>query len=239
MIDLAGVTIITVDITGVTIRNGRAQGFGCGAGIHVNSSHTLNLMDVVVTENHSTGCAGGIFGNLGPVTLTNSTVSGNSVATNGGGIALIGSFGTLAVELESVTVTGNTADSDANGTGDGGGIYRQADVGTLYFRNSIVAGNIDSGGQAPDCSGGASAELTSQGHNLVQNTSGCGIVGDTTGTIETVEAWSTWIEGLRRFSVAVYLTSIALGLATIVQVLWFQVERIRELPREKAEFAKA
>ena len=238
---MAGVTIIMVDITGVTIRNGRAQGFGCGAGIHVNSSHTLNLTDVVVTGNHSTGCSGGIFGNLGPVTLTNSTVSGNSAATNGGGIALIGSFSTLAVELESVT--GNTADSDANGTGDGGGIYRQADVGTLYFRNSIVAGNIDSGGQAPDCSGGASAELTSQGHNLVQNTSGCGIVGDTTGTIETVEAWSTWIEGLRRFSVAVYLTSIAiaiaLGLATIVQVLRFQVERIRELPREKAEFAKA
>lgn len=344
VIDLAGVTIITVDITGVTARNGRAQAFGSGAGIHVNSSHTLNLTDVVVTGNHATGSSGGIFGNLGPVTLTNSvvnsntadfsvggingstlhiidstisgnsaaggsgggvsiggvtggpssisgstisgnvasgngggvligkdttisdtvisgntaskgggihsatinvtltdvtitgntatsivggggistqtqnlaitnatisgnmansgpgggiayefgsttttltnsTVSGNLAAKDGGGIALIGSFSTLAVELESVTVTGNTADSDSSGTGDGGGIYRQADVGTLYFRNTIVAGNVDSGGQAPDCSGGASAELTSRGHNLVQNTAGCGIVGDTTGNI--------------------------------------------------------
>ncbi len=64
VIDLAGVTIITVDITGVTVRNGRAQAFGSGAGIHVNSSHTLNLTDVVVTGNHATGSSGGIFGNL-------------------------------------------------------------------------------------------------------------------------------------------------------------------------------
>ena len=54
------------------------------------------------------------------------------------------------------------------------------------------------------------------------------------GTLETVKSWATWIEGLRRFSVAVYLTSIALGLATIVTVLRFQSQRIRELADEKS-----
>ena len=54
------------------------------------------------------------------------------------------------------------------------------------------------------------------------------------GTLETVNTWATWIEGLRRFSVAVYLTSIALGLATIVTVLKFQSQRIRELAEEKS-----
>lgn len=55
-----------------------------------------------------------------------------------------------------------------------------------------------------------------------------------TGMIDTVSDWATWIEGLRRFSVAVYLASISLGLASIVRVLRFQAARIRELPQEKA-----
>ena len=52
--------------------------------------------------------------------------------------------------------------------------------------------------------------------------------------IETVGDWATWIEGVRRFSVAVYLASIALGLATIVRVLRFQTARVHELAQEKA-----
>ena len=51
-------------------------------------------------------------------------------------------------------------------------------------------------------------------------------------SITTIESWSTWIEGVRRLGVAVYLVSIALGLATIVQVIRFQAARIRELPEE-------
>ncbi len=46
-------------------------------------------------------------------------------------------------------------------------------------------------------------------------------------TIDTVNSWATWIEGLRRFAAALYLVSISLGLATIIQVLRFQSTRIR------------
>lgn len=52
-------------------------------------------------------------------------------------------------------------------------------------------------------------------------------------TINTVETWSTALEGLRRFGVATYLVSISLGLATIIQVLRFQSARVRELPEEQ------
>ncbi len=52
-------------------------------------------------------------------------------------------------------------------------------------------------------------------------------------SVTTIQSWSTWIEGVRRLGVAVYLVSIALGLATIVQVLRFQAARIRELPEER------
>lgn len=53
-------------------------------------------------------------------------------------------------------------------------------------------------------------------------------------TIDTVDSWATWIEGLRRFGVALYLISAALGLATIIRVLRFQSQRVRELPGEEA-----
>lgn len=51
-------------------------------------------------------------------------------------------------------------------------------------------------------------------------------------TVRTVTSWATWLEGLRRFGVAVYLLSISLGLATIVTVIRLQSRRIRELASE-------
>lgn len=51
-------------------------------------------------------------------------------------------------------------------------------------------------------------------------------------TVTTVASWSTWLEGVRRLGVAVYLLSIAFGLATIVNVIRFQSRRIRELAEE-------
>ena len=49
-------------------------------------------------------------------------------------------------------------------------------------------------------------------------------------SVTTIKSWATWIEGVRRLGVAVYLVSISLGLATIVQVLRFQSARMLELP---------
>ena len=46
------------------------------------------------------------------------------------------------------------------------------------------------------------------------------------------ETWGTWLEGLRRLGVGLYLASIAFGLATIIRVIRFQTLRIRELAVE-------
>lgn len=46
------------------------------------------------------------------------------------------------------------------------------------------------------------------------------------------ETWATWLEGLRRFAVGLYLVSIAFGLATIIQVIRFQTLRIKEIAQE-------
>ena len=43
------------------------------------------------------------------------------------------------------------------------------------------------------------------------------------------ETWGTWLEGLRRFAVGLYLASIALGLASIIKAIGFMTLRMREL----------
>ena len=43
------------------------------------------------------------------------------------------------------------------------------------------------------------------------------------------ETWGTWLEGLRRLAVGLYLTSIAFGLATIIKAIGFLTMRMREL----------
>lgn len=50
--------------------------------------------------------------------------------------------------------------------------------------------------------------------------------------VARAEQWAFWLEGARRVGVAVYLLSIALGLATIFSALRFQTGRLTELPQE-------
>jgi len=74
------------------------------------------------------------------VTTTNSTISGNSAKTDGGGIFTQAA----AVTISGGTITNNHADSDNNSTGTGGGLFRSS--GTVTLRNTIIGGNFDGGG---------------------------------------------------------------------------------------------
>ncbi len=114
--------------------------------------------------NTITSGGGGIFNVAGStVTITNSTISGNTTSLGGGGIV---NFGTL-------TITNSTVSSNSAGFG-GGGIFNVAGS-TVSLRNTIIALNTAPSG--PDFSGA----LTSQGYNLIGNTSGTTITGSTTG----------------------------------------------------------
>src|SRR5207245_954966 len=110
---------------------------------------------------------GGIL-NGGSLTLTNSTVSGNS-AYYGGGIY---NRGTLS--MNSCTIAFNTEPAGH------GGVYSYG--ATLTTRNTIMADNRD-----PSGSGDFSGTITSAGHNLLQNPTGATIVGDPTGDIYGVD----------------------------------------------------
>jgi CSLREA domain-containing protein len=145
-----------------------------GGGIYTLAPTTI--VNSVISNNNDDSSGGGIYAEV-TLTIVNSTISGNSADTHGGGL-----LSNSTTQLYNVTIANNTADSDANGVGEGGGIF--VNSGTLTVRNSIIAGNFDNSPstQHPDCSG----TLTSQGYILVENTTLCTIVGSPFGNITGV-----------------------------------------------------
>jgi hypothetical protein len=97
--------------------------------------------------------------------IVNSTISGNlnNYTSAGGGIFYVGVAG-QSLTLRNVTITGNQAFNS------GGGIsMNNTDGGQILMANSILAGNTAPTGS--DCSG----SITSQGYNIIGETSGCTI----------------------------------------------------------------
>ena len=193
-------TTQAVELRSLTINNGRVSGGATGAGINKVNSGTLTMTNVTVSNNiNSGGNGGGLFNNgVGTVTihqstftgnrannggaicngassrsvaLENSTISGNAAAVHGGGFFTNSSA--AVINMDSVTIASNTADNDANGTGNGGGIFRSA--GVVNIKNTLIGNNADKGNQAPDCGG----VITSQDYNLIKNPAGCTITGAT------------------------------------------------------------
>src|SRR6185369_10576362 len=81
----------------------------------------------------------------GVLTLVNSTISGNTSGSAGGGIASSGGV----TDLNNVTITNNTGATTA---GNGGGVHSY--VGQFTLRNTVVSGNRDLQlGTSPDCTG--------------------------------------------------------------------------------------
>ena len=85
--------------------------------------------------------------------FVNSTFSGNAATGSGGGIAALNSDCQLAappcaLRLLNVTIASNVADSNANGTGVGGGVFVAAGA-LVTVQNSIIANNINDDPDTP------------------------------------------------------------------------------------------
>jgi uncharacterized repeat protein (TIGR01451 family) len=162
-------------LNGLTIRDGRVSIFsggsdGQGGGISIVSG-TLTLTNSTISGNSSDNGGGGIVNRGGTLNVINSTISSNSTTTNGGGIH---NSATATANLTNSTIAGNFAVSDSGGGIAGGGIRND---GTLNSRNSIIGGNTAN--FADDVSG----TLTSQGYNLIGNTEDTAILGVATGNV--------------------------------------------------------
>jgi CSLREA domain-containing protein len=132
------------------------------------------------TVSGNTGQDGGGIHNVGSLHMTDATVTGNTAHQHGGGISNDFSSDALkgSLKLNGVTVAGNSAGDKNEGAPAGGGIANHKPSATT-IANSIVAGNRDVGGKAPDCVG----KLLSAGYNLIQSPDGCKVRGTLTGVI--------------------------------------------------------
>jgi CSLREA domain-containing protein len=128
-----------------------------GGGVS-NDGGEVVIRDSAITHNEAENSGGGLANIRGTMTLENVTLSNNVAANNGGALQNSGGF---TVTLTNVTVAENTA-------AHGGGLRN---YGTLALHNTLIGGNESPDGA--DCLG----TLVSQGHNLVQETTGCTLSG--------------------------------------------------------------
>jgi CSLREA domain-containing protein len=129
----------TSTVNGVTIRYGRIIVSESGGGIY--NRGTLTLTNSTISGNSNFTLGGGIY-NIGTLTLTDTTISGNS-ARDGGGI---NNYTGGMLTLTNTVISNNTATV-------GGGIYNS---GTMMLTSSTVSGNSASsfGGGIISPSGG-------------------------------------------------------------------------------------
>jgi CSLREA domain-containing protein len=153
-----------------------------GAGLYADYDG-VDVTGTAIVSNTASVDGGGVYASAN-ITLTNSTVSGNAAHGSGAGFFQSGccNLAGPSSRLNNVTVAHNTADADGDGTGDAGGL--QVNGGVLTTTNSIIAGNRDLGGQAPDCTG----TLTSAGYNLIGSTAGCTLSGTLLGDMVNMPA---------------------------------------------------
>ncbi len=144
---------------------------------------TITITDSTFSGNRATDGGALSIGN-GTITITNSTFSGNTASSAGG--AINSNFNAL------FTVTNSTI--TANSSPDGGGVRTISEM-PFQVKNTIIAGNIGTdpktfgqgnntilavgGGPKPDISG----TITSQGFNLIQDTTGGTIEGEPIGDL--------------------------------------------------------
>lgn len=164
----------TATIGNSLFMNNTATGTGEGGAIQFASGSSGVITSSSFVGNTAENGGAISIATSGAVAITNTTVSGNFANADGGGIA----FSSANATVNNVTINGNVADNNGDGSGDGGGV--KVASGSLNFKNTIIANNVDNGAQAPDCSG----TLTSQDYNLIRNSTGC-TIGGTTGNNKT------------------------------------------------------
>ena len=115
-------------ISGVTVTGGKETTAVGGGGIISGSiNNTMSVTDCVISGNSATGVGtfggGGILHTGGSLTITGTTLSGNSTSSSGGGLGytagdpLIRTPSTGTLTVSGSTFSGNTANSAAAGGG--------------------------------------------------------------------------------------------------------------------------
>ncbi len=154
-----------------------------GGGICVRNSNNgvTTIENSTISGNTSTD-GGGLFlrSAEGTIVVQNSTISGNNATNTSGGIATLNY---QSITIQNSTITGNTAQNGAGGLGVNPPSATYYTPDTLLVRSTIIAGNTDASGQAPDVYAiGTFTDSQNQVHNdadfancLLGNNTGSGL----------------------------------------------------------------
>ena len=156
-------TNINVEIDGLTLTGGYVSGttWPGNAGGAIFSYESLTVRNSTITGNTVTGQGGGIAtgtGFSGTTIIQDSTVSGNTAGNNGGGI-YARTFGDGMTTIQNSTISGNTVG------GSGGGIFLATSFGDTTIQNCDISGNAAYGGSA----GGVWARTGTSGTTMIRN----------------------------------------------------------------------
>ena len=148
-----------------------------GAGLFNSTSAQVEIFDSNLQGNRANGAGGAIFNSQGVVNVTRSSLIGNWA--NDGGAAQNGTNGFM--QILSSTISANRVPALGRGSGlmNAGGqlivkfstIFNNAPHSGIYvlYGDTFIENSIVTGNQGGNCTG----ELTSNGHNLIGDTT-CG-----------------------------------------------------------------
>ena len=170
---------IQADLLQCAVRDNYSPGAGGGLYFEGASGAMLEITDSSISGNEAED-GGGVYIETGIAHVSNGALTGNRARNNGGGIYAAGRGTELYVEngtLVGGQNAGNTADSDNNGVGLGGGIYSMS---ILAVNGSTVSEN------AGDGIYNAGGTLRMQNGSVLHN-SRSGIVSDGQGAVSGVD----------------------------------------------------
>ena len=183
-------------LTHMTITGGNAE---LGGGIFVGPPATdfspavHKLKNLVIQGNGATLYGGGIYGSLQRMTLSRTSITGNSAVNGGGGMYLGAAahlgYPTPPVQIRSSTFNGNTGGVGAGLYLDGANLGDAVDDPRASMLNSTLAGNIAtvSGGGISSIQGALlDAEHTTVAYNMADSDSSGG--GNGGGTYQSTSA---------------------------------------------------
>jgi predicted outer membrane repeat protein len=178
-------TPLPVSLDRVSLTNNSA--YDSGGGLYADDSMTITNSLIAGNSITGEGAGGGILfddGGTGdlPITIsvTNTTVTGNTSVNPGGGIYFALVQAASSATLNNVTIAGNHTAGSTYGAG-----IVLAGLGALNMGNTILAGNTNANPTLEDCYG----NIQSLDYNLIQSTLNyCNINGETAHNLTGLEA---------------------------------------------------
>lgn len=179
--------VLTVDtciVSNNTIQSSDSAVFGAG----IYSAGTLTVMNSTLTNNtilssvngqNHTGSAIAVGGNAAPtITLMNSTISSNTGENGGGAIAATTTFNGIFASYN-LTISNNASNTVSTAANvNAGGVFNES-TKTLYFTNTIIAGNSSAGTTEKNCQKTGTGTFGSLGYNIDGGTTcGFAVAGD-------------------------------------------------------------